>query len=133
MADLEFIQPLGLNKPGVYSHVVTARGGKTIYVAGQVALDEQGELVGLGDLGQQTQQVYKNIEMALASAGATFDDVVKITIYVANYKPEYRSTILEARSQFIASENPPTSVLLGVLSLATEDFLIEIDAIAVVD
>ena len=133
MADLEIIQPEGLNKPGIYSHVVTARGGKTIYVAGQVALDEQGQLVGRGDLGQQTRQVYKNVEIALASAGATFDDVVKMTIYVANYKPEYRSAILEARSQFITSENPPTSVLLGVQSLATEEFLVEIDAIAVVD
>jgi enamine deaminase RidA (YjgF/YER057c/UK114 family) len=90
-------------------------------------------LTGREDLGHQTQQVFKNIEMALVSAGATFDDVFKMTIHVANYKPEYRSAILEARSQFITSENPPTSVWLGVQFLAIEEFLIEIYAIAVVD
>jgi reactive intermediate/imine deaminase len=133
MAEIEVINPEGLPALGPYSHVITVRGGKTVYVAGQVAVNSEGEVVGRGDLREQTRQVFENVQAALAAAGATFDDVVKVTMYVANYKPEDRAILMDVRNQYISGERLPTSVLLGVQSLATNDLLIEMDAIAVVD
>ena len=133
MAEIEVINPEKLPALGPYSQVITVRGGKTVYVAGQVAVNAAGEVVGRGDLREQTRQVFENVQTALAAAGATFDDVVKVTMYVANYKPEDRAVLMDVRGQYISGERLPTSVLLGVQSLATSDLLIEMDAIAVVD
>jgi enamine deaminase RidA (YjgF/YER057c/UK114 family) len=127
----QFINPEGLSNPGTYTHVVTVQGGNLIFISGQVALDAQGQIVGAGDLKAQVKQVFENLKKALASQGATFTDVVKINIYVVNYKPEYRQVIAEVRGQHFAA-NPPASTLVGVQSLARPDFLIEIEAIAVV-
>jgi len=129
----QFINPEGMNRPGTYTPVVTARGGKTIYISGQVALDERGQLVGGGDLKAQTEQVYRNLGLALKGAGAGFQDVVKITTYVVNYKPEYRSLMHEVRSRHFSGENPPASTLVGVQSLARPDILVEIEAVAVAE
>ena len=126
----KFINPEGMNKPGTYTPVVTVRGGKAIHVSGQVALDERGQIVGKGDLKAQTEQVYRNLGLALKGAGATFQDVVKITTFVVNYKPEYRSLMHEVRSRHFSKENPPASTLVGVQSLATADFLVEVEAVA---
>jgi reactive intermediate/imine deaminase len=133
MAEIEVIEPERLPALGPYSQVITVRGGKTVYVAGQVAVNSEGEVVGRGDLGEQTRQVFENVQTALAAAGATFSDVVKVTMYVANYKPEDRGVIMQVRGRYFTGEHLPTSVLLGVQSLATSDLLIEMDAIAVVD
>src|SRR5438034_9540911 len=69
--------PPTLSKPTGYTHVVEATGGKTIYISGQIALDKDGKVVGEGDMKAQAEQVFKNLQTALASAGATFKDVVK--------------------------------------------------------
>ena len=79
---IQRMNPPGLSTPTGYSHVVSARGGRTIYIAGQVALDAKGQLVGDGDLAAQTRQVFANLEVALKAAGATFDDVVKLNTYM---------------------------------------------------
>jgi uncharacterized protein len=129
----KFINPEGMNRPGTYTPVVTVRGGKTIHISGQVALDERGQLVGGKDLKAQTEQVYRNLGLALKGAGATFQDVVKITTYVVNYQPEYRSLMHEVRSRHFSKENPPASTLVGVQSLATADFLVEVEAVAFTD
>ncbi len=129
----QFINPEGLSNPGTYTHVVTAQGGKWIFVSGQVALDSKGQIVGLGDLRVQTKQVFENLKIALASAGATFTDVIKLNMFVVNYKPEYRQQLVEVRSQYLSANHPPASTLVGVQSLAREEFLIEVEAIAVVD
>jgi len=129
----QFIKPDGLAKPGVYTPVVTARGGKTIYVSGQVSQDSAGNLAGKGDLPAQTEQVYRNLRTALAGASATFNDVVKINVYVVNFKPEYRDLLQSVRSRYVSKENPPASTLIGVQALARADFLVEIEAIAVVE
>ena len=100
-------------------------------LAGQVALDEHGAIVGAGDLSAQTTQVMKNIGLALAAANATFSDVVKITTYVVGYRPEHRAIIGKARSPFFADMPPPASTLVGVSALAAPEWLIEIEAIAV--
>ncbi len=72
----QFIQPQDLYNPGTYTHVVAAQGGKLVFISGQVAVDAQGQPVGAGDLRAQAQQVYANLQTALAAIGATFDDVV---------------------------------------------------------
>jgi enamine deaminase RidA (YjgF/YER057c/UK114 family) len=130
---MERANPQGLSQPRGYSHVVAVRGGKTVYVAGQVALDEKGELVGKGDLKAQAQRVFENLKIALRSGGAEFDDVVKLNTYVVNYRPAMLDTLRSVRSSFMGDVAVPASTLLGVQALAREGFLIEIEAVAVVD
>src|SRR5436853_6657306 len=109
MSVLERPRPEGLlNNPG-FSQVVAATGTRTIYTAGQVSIDEHGALVGAGDLAAQTAQVMRNVGLALAAAGATYADVVKITTYVVGYKPEHRSIIGQARAPFFPKGTPPAS------------------------
>jgi enamine deaminase RidA (YjgF/YER057c/UK114 family) len=128
----KFINPEGLSKPTGYTHVVVTSGLHTIYIAGQVALNAKGEVVGKNDLKAQTEQVFENLKTALAAAGCTFNNVVKTTTFVVNYKAEIVPGIREIRSKYFSAENPPASTLVGVQALAREDFLIEIEAIAVI-
>src|SRR5436305_4629848 len=128
MSTLERPRPEGLlHNPG-FSQVVAATGTRTIYTAGQVSIDEHGVLVGAGDLGAQTTQVMRNVGLALAAAGASYADIVKITTYVVDYKPEHRSVVGKARAPFFANGIPP-----GVAALALAEWIVEIEAIAVVD
>src|SRR5262245_48741084 len=129
----ERLNPQGLSQPSGYAHVVTARGGKTVYVAGQVSLDEKGELVGRGDLKAQAQRVFENLRTALHAAGADFEDVVKLNTYVVSYRPAMLDTLRSVRKSFMGEVAVPASTLLGVQALAREGLLIEIEAIAVVD
>ena len=129
--DKKFINPQGLVKPGVYTPAISVQGGKTIYISGQVSQDAQGNLVGKGDLLAQTEQVYKNLGIALAGAGATFADVVKLNVYVVGYKPEHRAVLQSVREKHVSKDNPPASTLIGIQALARADFLVEIEAIAV--
>lgn len=129
----ERLNPRGLSQPRGYSQVVTARGGKTVYVAGQVAVDEKDNLVGKGDLKAQAQKVFENLATALAAVGAGFDDVVKLNTYVVNYRPDVLDTLRAARSAFMGEVAVPASTLVGVQALAREGYLIEIEAVAVVD
>ena len=88
---------------------------------------------GEGDLAAQTTQVMHNIGLALKAAGATYADIVKITTFVVGYKPELRPIIGKARSAFFEGIEPPASTLVGVSALAAPEWLIEIEAVAVVD
>lgn len=133
MPELQHIQPDGLFDNPAYSHVVTARGARHVYVSGQVAVDEHRTSVGADDLAAQTEQVMQNLETALAAAGATFADVVKLTTFVVGYTPEMRSVIGEVRARYLPAGDPPASTLVGVSALAAPDWLIEIEAIAVTD
>ena len=132
MSEIRHIRPAGLSNAPAYTHVVGARGAETLYISGQVAIDESGKTVGVGDLAAQTQQVMQNLETALHAAGATFADVVKLTTFVVDYIPEYRAIIGGARSAFLSKDKPPASTLVGVSALAAADWLIEIEAIAVI-
>ena len=133
MGKLEHPRPQGLLHNPAFSQVVAATGTRTIYTAGQVAIDEHGKLVGGSDLAAQTEQVMRNVGLALAAAGADFEHVVKITTYVVNYKPEHRAVIGRARMPFFAKGPPPASTLVGVSTLALPEWLVEIEAVAVVD
>jgi|SRR4030095_10716433 enamine deaminase RidA (YjgF/YER057c/UK114 family) len=128
----QYLNPKDLNAPGGFTHVVTAPG-RMIFVAGQVALNKQGGLVGKGDLRAQATQVFENLKVALGAAGATFADVVKVNTYVVNYKPADVTVLREVRSKYISKEKPPASTLIGVQSLVREEFLIEIEVIAMID
>ncbi|MBZ5507021.1 MAG: RidA family protein [Acidobacteriia bacterium] len=131
-AQTEFLKPEGLAPSPSYSHVVVASPGKMIFIAGQVANDKQGKVVGKDDLKAQATQVFENLKTALAAAGATFNDVVKINWYVKGYKPEYLPTLREVRSAYVNKDKPPASTLVGVAALFQDDYLLEVDAIAVV-
>ncbi len=133
MSTIEHLRPKGLFNNPAYSQVVTASGTKTIYVSGQVSMDENGAVVGAGDLAAQTTQALRNLGLALDAGGASFADVVKITTFVVNYAPEHRAIIAKARAPFFAGGEPPASTLLGVSALAVPEWLIEIEAVAVVD
>ena len=132
MSALEHPRPEKLPHNPAYSQVVVASGTRTIYTAGQVPIDEHGALVGAGDIATQTIQAMRNVGLALAAAGASYADIVKITTYVVNYKPEYRAIINKARVSFFENGTPPASTLLGVTALALPEWLVEIEAVAVV-
>jgi enamine deaminase RidA (YjgF/YER057c/UK114 family) len=128
----EFINPKELCPTFGWTHVVTSTGGKTVYISGQVSVNERGEVVGKGDLKAQTRQTFENIRKALAAVGATFKDVVKTNLYVVGFKPEQIGVLREVRAEYVSMENPPASTLVGVSSLVGPDWLIEIEALAVI-
>ncbi|HEX3182404.1 MAG TPA: RidA family protein [Beijerinckiaceae bacterium] len=132
MSTIEHLHPKGLFHNPAFSQAVVASGTRTVYVSGQVSIDENGALVGAGDLAAQTTQAMRNVGLALAAAGASYADVVKITTFVVNYAPEHRAVIAKARAPFFPSGKPPASTLLGVSALALPEWLIEIEAVAVV-
>jgi reactive intermediate/imine deaminase len=127
---LRFHNPPTLPTSVGYSQVVEARGGRTIYVAGQVALDTTGALVGPGDAQAQARQVFTNLAAALAAAGATFRDVVKLTYFVLDIA--HMPAVRAARDQYVDTANPPASSAVEVRRLYRDDVLLEIEAIAVV-
>jgi 2-iminobutanoate/2-iminopropanoate deaminase len=126
----QFLKPEGIAPGTGYTHVVVTSPGKLVFISGQVARDKQGNLVGKGDLHAQTVQVFENIKAALASAGATFNDVVKINWYIRDYKQENLAALREVRDLYVNKENPPASTLVGVAALAQDDYLIEVEAVA---
>jgi enamine deaminase RidA (YjgF/YER057c/UK114 family) len=130
---LERLTPAGLFKPAAYTQVVVARGRRTVFLAGQVSIDAQGKLVAPGDFSGQVRQVFANVRIALEGAGATPADVTKITIYIVGYRPEMRPLLGEARSAVFGASTLPASTLVGVQALAEPGFLIEIEAIAMLD
>ena len=127
----QYINPDAVSKPAYYTHVVVGTG-KVVFISGQVAIDASGNVVGAGDLGAQAEQVFKNLEACLASAGATFADVTKLTTFIVGYQAARDRPILgAARQKYLPTTNPPASTLVGVQALATPDIMIEIEATAV--
>ncbi len=126
---IQRMNPAGMSAPNGYAHVVSVRGGRTIYIAGQLARNAQGETVGKGDFAAQTRQVFTNLETALKAAGATFNDVVKMNTYVRDAGQV--QVVRDVRARYFTKDLPATT-LVEVSRLAAPDFLIEIEAIAVV-
>jgi reactive intermediate/imine deaminase len=126
---LRFIDPPTLPKPVGYTQVVEAAGARTVYVSGQVALDASGSVVGQGDVRAQAQQVFANLQAALAAAGASFDDVVKLSVFVLDIAQ--LPAVREVRDQYVNRAHPPASTAVEVRRLARDEFLIEVEAIAV--
>ena len=118
-----------------FSQVVVVRTGttRTIYVSGQVSVDAGNNVVGHGDLDRQARVALENLSKALAAAGATPADVVRLGIYVKDYQQDQAAVISTALRDTFIAERMPTSTWLGVSSLALDELLIEIEGIAVVD
>jgi enamine deaminase RidA (YjgF/YER057c/UK114 family) len=130
MSERKFINPPGLKPLGMYTQVASASGGGLAFISGQVAVDGEGNVVGKGDMRAQTVQVFENLKLALAAVGATFDDVLKFTIFVKGLSPEARKTIMEVRSGYISKTQPPAATMVGIDKLVLDELLIEIEAIA---
>lgn len=126
---INFINPPELSAPPGYSHVAEIRGGRIVYIAGQVALDRQGKLVGKGDFEAQADQVFRNLTVALAAVGCTPGNIAKLTIFMRD--ANQLASLRKARDRFLDGLTPPASTLIEVSRLAMEDFLIEIEAVAV--
>jgi 2-iminobutanoate/2-iminopropanoate deaminase len=124
------LDPEGLPSPvGPYSNVVTAAPGRLVFVAGQVALDANGEVVGAGDVTAQTRQVMENLRIALEAAGATFADVVRVVNYITDV--DLFGQMAAVRKEYLV-EPYPASTLIEVSALMFPELLIEIEATAVV-
>ena len=115
----------GVHKTTGYSHA--AKTGGLVYTAGQVAQDIEGTIVGRGDIEAQAVQVFENLKAVLASAGASLDDVVKLTTYTTSVA--YRAKIAEVRARYFKAYFPPNTFIV-VAGLATPDYLLEIEAVA---
>lgn len=122
------VEPVG----NTYSHVSTTTAKKTVYVAGQVAWDNNGNVVGPGDLRAQTEQALENVRRGLEAAGAKIEDIVRMRYYVVNYSPDEVPGLLEAVLEFFKGHSTPASSLLGVSALMYPELLIEIDTIAAI-
>jgi enamine deaminase RidA (YjgF/YER057c/UK114 family) len=125
---IQRVLPEELRESPLYSHVV--RTGNLVFIAGQVAQDARGEVVGPGDFPAQAAQVFENLARALASVGATLENLVKITIYITD--PRFRDPLREVNRRYLPTDQP-TSTLLVVAGLARPEYLIEIDAVAALD
>ena len=115
--------------PVGYSNIVEVRGGRTLYIAGQLALDKEGKIVGAGDFRSQVKQVFENLKARLAEGGASFKDVVKLNYYLTDASDI--QALRDTRNNYINVENPPASTLVVVKQLVREEYLIEVEAIAV--
>lgn len=124
----EVIRPPNVHPATGYSHAWKV--GNTIYVAGQVAVDREGRLVGPGDFEAQAVQVFENLKAVLEAAGAGLEHVVKTTVFLTHFA--HRDKFREVRARYF-KEPFPASTLVFVESLAQPDWLIEVEAIAVVD
>jgi enamine deaminase RidA (YjgF/YER057c/UK114 family) len=121
------INPSTIHPPAGYSHVVQATGSKLVFIAGQAALDENFAIVGEGDLAVQARQVMTNLGRALDEVGATWEDVVKSTVYTT--QPHEFETIGAAMSDAMGGAPPPAQVIAGVTGLALPELLIEIELV----
>jgi enamine deaminase RidA (YjgF/YER057c/UK114 family) len=130
---LERLTPDGLFKPTAYTQVVVAQGRRMVFISGQVSIDAQGKLVAPGDFAGQARQVFANLRSALKGAGATPADVTKIAVFVVGYTQALRPIIAEARSAIFRAGELPASTLVGVQALAEPGYLLEVEAIAVVN
>lgn len=129
---VEYLNPEGMLKNPAFSQAISVTGpAKTIYIGGQNAVDASGAIIGKGDLKAQAKQIYHNLQVALAAAGAGLEHVVKWNIYVLQGQPIQPG--LEAFQEAWGQRpNPPTISVLFVAGLGNPEFLCEIDAIAVV-
>jgi enamine deaminase RidA (YjgF/YER057c/UK114 family) len=130
-ANTRFINPDTLYKPPGYSHVVEVTGpGRTVYIAGQLGLDTDGNLVGApGDFKAQAVQTFENLKLALAAVGADFSHVVKVTNLLADTK--YLPIFRDVRNQYLKTATPPASTTGAISQFARAGALLEVEAVAI--
>lgn len=129
---IEHLNPEGMHRNPAFSQaVVVTNPGRTIYIGGQNAVNAQGEIVGKGDLAAQTEQVFANMETVLAAAGASLHDIVKWTMFIVEGQ-DLRPGLEVFQKHWGTEHQPPAISAAMVASLAHPDFLVEIEAIAIV-
>ena len=130
----EFVNPESLfpSVPHGFSQVVIASGKKMVFISGQTAWDAQKKIVGGNNLLEQAKQALRNLAAAMEAVGGSLKDIAALRIYIVNYQPENAKAIGTALREFFP-QNPPASTWIGVSSLAVPEFLIEIEATAVLD
>jgi len=128
--NFQLLIPETMPKSVGYSQLAVVKGGTIVFIAGQVALDKSGNVVGKDDFKAQIQQVFENLKTAVEAAGGTFNDVVKLNSYFLDlsHGPEFR----EVRDKYVNLKNPPASTAVQVSRLFRPEFLIEVEAVAVV-
>ena len=129
-AAANFLNPEGMHRPTGYTHVVEVTAGRPVYIAGQVALDPTGALVGPGDIRAQARQVFDNLQTALQAVGAGFEQLVKLSYYLVD--ATQLPVVREVRDQYVNTQQPPASTAVEVRRLVRDDLLIEVEAVAVV-
>jgi enamine deaminase RidA (YjgF/YER057c/UK114 family) len=125
---LEYLNPHGT--PRFYTHAVVAEGQKLVFISGQVAIKD-GQIVGQGDLAAQAELAFQNLHGCLEAAGATMSNVAKMTILVVGLNPEHRPILQAAYEKHLPAVNPPAQTTIGVQALGHPDFMIELEAYAV--
>ena len=131
MPSIRRVNPEELGPPPGYSQVVEVRAARILFIAGQTALDRAGTLVGKDNFGDQVEQVFRNLDAALAAVGCTAANLVKLTVFLRDM--ENLAAYREARNRFFTRVDPPAApavTLIEVSKLYGPDFLIEIEAIA---
>jgi reactive intermediate/imine deaminase len=128
-AKRRFLSPATLPAPFGYSHAVDVPATRFVFISGQVALDAEGQLVGQGDFAAQVRQVFENLTAALEAADVSWADVVKLTYFVRNVSQV--GSVRAIRDEYVDTEHPPASTLVEVSRLVRDEFLVEIEAIAV--
>lgn len=131
----EYINPNSLfqSLPHGFSQVVIASGRKTVFISGQTAWDVRKNIVGGDSVLEQARQAFRNLEKAIRAAGGTLKDIAALRIYVVDYQAESGTAVGTALREFFSQQNPPVSTWIGVSALAVPEFLIEIEATAVLD
>jgi 2-iminobutanoate/2-iminopropanoate deaminase len=131
----EYLNPNSLfsSLPHGFSQVVIATGRKMVFISGQTAWDARKNIVGGESVLEQARQAFRNLETAMEAAGSTLKDIVALRIYVVDYEAESGTAVGTALREFFSPENPPASTWIGVSALAVPEFLIEIEATAVLD
>ncbi|MBR1228421.1 MULTISPECIES: RidA family protein [unclassified Bradyrhizobium] len=130
----EIFSPATLPPPTGYSHIAKVNKGTLVYVAGQVAADASGKMVGEGNFEAQVEQVFKNLTLALEAAGATTADIVKLNTYlVAEVSQDDLPKMRAIRDRYLNKDKPPASTLVVVSRLARPGWLIEIEVVAAID
>ncbi len=127
---LHFVNPPGLARPQTYTHAVVATGGRLVFIAGQVAEDARGTLVGGADLRLQAHKAFENVGVALEAPGARPEQVARLTIFVVGLRQGDLPLIEDARAA-VFGEHKPVDSLIGVQALAHPGCLIEVEATAV--
>lgn len=116
-----------------FSQGVVTQGGRTVYLSGQTAWDANKQIIGGNDIGEQTRQSLRNVQLALEAAGGSRYDLVSLRLYVVKPSPKDIELVGEALRDFFSAQAPPASTWIGVVSLAKPEFLIEIEAFAVIE
>ena len=129
MPEVTYMNPGGIADPSPSGFTAVVKAGNTVYIAGMVAQDENGNVIGEGDAEAQTRQIWHNIGVAVAAAGGSLADIVKTTTYVTGI--EHGAAVRRVRGELFP-ENPPTSTLLVVSELANPAYVVEIESIAVI-